>query len=278
MRRASAVDSASLSACDLIDLVRYPLDDLDSDAGYALVQAARVDLEMRQAFILPAFLRPDAVRRLAAEADLLAPVVFRKQRDYYSYSEEPDPALPADHPRLHRMVESMGFLGYDKIPVDTGLRNVYEWDPLTEFVRRVLGLDHLYRYGDPIAALTLSVFKTGNEVGWHYDMNDFVVSLLLQEPETGGVFEYVPLIRSKSNENYAAVARIFAGRCDDVVSLDMAPGSLVLFQGRNSLHRVTPVRGTRRRLILLLAYDALSGGREGAYSLREAYGRARTDD
>lgn len=100
-----------------------------------------------------------------------------------------------------------------------------------------------------------------------------MVSLLLQASDAGGVFEYVPLIRSRTAENYDDVARVFAGNRERIVRLDMSPGSLVVFQDRHSLHRVTLVTGSPRRLILLLAYDTLPHQREGIYSLKEAYER-----
>ena len=35
----------------------------------------------------------------------------------------------------------------------------------------------------------------------------------------------------------------------------MTPGTLLLFEGRNSMHRVTPIAGPTARLVALLAYD-----------------------
>ena len=39
----------------------------------------------------------------------------------------------------------------------------------------------------------------------------------------------------------------------------MEPGTLVLFQGRYSIHRVTPIEGDVPRLVALLAYDTKPG-------------------
>ena len=35
----------------------------------------------------------------------------------------------------------------------------------------------------------------------------------------------------------------------------MTPGTLMLFEGRNSMHRVTPITGRVPRYVALLAYD-----------------------
>ena len=39
----------------------------------------------------------------------------------------------------------------------------------------------------------------------------------------------------------------------------MDAGALVLFRGRNALHRVTPVEGERTRMLVVLAYNAKPG-------------------
>jgi hypothetical protein len=55
----------------------------------------------------------------------------------------------------------------------------------------------------------------------------------------------------------------------------MQPGSLLLFRGRNSLHRVTPVRGAQARIVALLAFDAKPGTDSTAELKLARYGRTR---
>jgi len=48
--------------------------------------------------------------------------------------------------------------------------------------------------------------------------------------------------------------------CDvppDVLTIE--PGTLVLFRGRNSMHRVTPTEGDRTRYLVVLAYNDQPG-------------------
>jgi hypothetical protein len=101
--------------------------------------------------------------------------------------------------------------------------------------------------------------EAGDQLWWHFDQTDFVVSLALQSSTAGGDFEYVPRIRREDDERYDAVAVLLAGAEDEVVRLPMEPGTLVLFQGRYSIHRVTPIEGDVPRLVALLAYDTKPG-------------------
>ena len=50
----------------------------------------------------------------------------------------------------------------------------------------------LFQLADPVMACTATVMYEGDTHGWHFDLNDFVVSILLQAPEAGGTFDFAP--------------------------------------------------------------------------------------
>ena len=45
----------------------------------------------------------------------------------------------------------------------------------------------------------------------------------------------------------------------DAEKLAICPGDLILFRGRNSMHRVTPTLGDRTRILVVLAYNSEPG-------------------
>jgi len=131
----------------------------------------------------------------------------------------------------------------------------------------------VHRYADPFGALNLAVMGDGDQLQWHFDQTDFVVSLAIQAAESGGDFEVAPLIRDAEDEHYPEVARVLDGDRSAVITLPMTPGTLLIFAGRHSLHRVSPVRGTTYRHVGLLAYDTVPGT-VGSELLRQSrYGR-----
>jgi hypothetical protein len=102
---------------------------------------------------------------------------------------------------------------------------------------------------------------------WHFDSGHMVTTLLLQEPEAGGVFEYSPAIRSETDENFDAVQAVLDDRSDRVHSNRLQAGTLSLFRGHYSLHRVTPVEGKRQRIQAILGYTTkpnLLGSKESS--------------
>ncbi|HTO57755.1 MAG TPA: hypothetical protein VMJ74_08160, partial [Pseudomonadales bacterium] len=128
-------------------------------------------------------------------------------------------------------------------------------------------------YADPLGALNLAVMGDGDELQWHYDQTDFVVSLALRDAQSGGDFEVAPKLRSDADENYPGVARVLAGERDAVTRLPMTPGTLLIFAGRHSLHRVSPIAGSIERLVALLGYDTKQGTKSTPHLQRKRYGR-----
>lgn len=246
---------------DFIDLDRYPLDDLQSPQGRALLADIKRNMAERVIASLPGFLRPEALARMAAEAEALEPLAYRGPTEaspyFYNYRAAAD--LPPDHPRLRKTPRRLRQIAYDLIPPTTAIWQLYNWDPLTAFLAQATGVERLYRSADPFQALNISVMDEGGCQQWHFDANEINITLLLQAPEAGGEFEYVPLIRAAENENFDDVKAVLNGSRERVIQLQLEAGALVLFKGHNSMHRVAPVRGARRRFQTILAHNTRPG-------------------
>jgi len=190
-----------------------------------------------------------------------------------AYLEFPDFSLPAAHPRLHFADYAVRAVAYDITPLASPLRRLYEWDPLKDLIEAVLERGPIYRYADPFGALNLAVMGEGDQLQWHFDQTDFVVSLAVQSAEHGGDFEVAPRIRSAQDERYDDVAAVLSGDRTRVETLPMRPGTLLVFEGRYSLHRVSPIEGSRWRHVGLLAYDTKPGTMGSELLRADRYGR-----
>lgn len=259
---------------DLLDLARYPLHDLGGARGRALLAAARARFAAEGVLTLPGFVASPAIAALGREIGPLLPQAYYCAQNHNPYLVPDDPALPPDHPRNRPQVSDKGCLADDLIPPASALRRLYDWPPLRAFLAALLGVPALHRYDDPLGSLNVNIFREGQQLGWHFDNADFATTLMLQVPEAGGAFEYVPAIRTPEDENYPAVAEVLAGAGRAVRRLEIAAGTLVLFRGRYALHRVAPVVGPRLRLIAVLSYDTRPGVMLSEHTRRLFYGRA----
>ena len=116
--------------------------------------------------------------------------------------------------------------------------------------------------------------KEGHYFPWHFDGNEFTVSILIQEAEEGGLFEFVPDLRKPGDENLETVKSILKGRRDRVRSLKLKPGDMQLFKGRCSLHPLTKVHGKINRIIALPSYTNYPGMMERPGQSIQVYGKS----
>jgi hypothetical protein len=257
----------------LVDTDRYPVHDLHGRVESAVVNDARQQLAESGYAGLPGFLNARGVSALVADADTLTCRAHASRGPGTAYLELPDLDMPYDHPRRWTGHFSLRAVPYDLIPRSSPLRSLYEWDPLTDLVSAVLGRGPLHRYSDPFGALNLAVMGEGDELQWHFDQTDFVVSLAIQAAGKGGDFEVAPLIRSAGDERFSHVGAVLGGDTAGVRTIAMSPGTLLVFEGRNSLHRVSPISGPRLRHVGLLAYDTKAGTTGSDLLRMSRYGR-----
>jgi hypothetical protein len=258
---------------DVVDLNRYPIND-PAGAGYrAVVQACRDQLREHGVAELPGFLTPAAVTEMLTLAGGLAAGAWASDQSHTVYFEPPDDSAGSDHPRALLQHSAKKAIAYDQIPAGAPIRRLYESDDLTGFIAAVLGKQVLYRSADPLDALEIAIFAHGDELGWHFDNSEFSVTVMYQQSEAGGHFDYHPGLRTEHDQNYPAVRKILLGARDGVVRLPSGPGTLAVFRGQHALHRVTPVTGLRPRINSVLTYGEHPGMKLTELTQRLFYGR-----
>ena len=117
-----------------------------------------------------------------------------------------------------------------------------------------MGKDALYTMRDPLARINVMAYRDGQGLSWHFDRSEFTTTLLLQAPEAGAEFTYRTGLRTETDSNYDGVGRLMAGQDDEVERLELSPGTLNVFKGKDTAHCVTPTRGARERIIAVFSY------------------------
>lgn len=263
---------------DLIDLERYPITDRTNPAYIELVARSQSLLGEEGVAIFPGFIRDEPLATMADQTLALHPRMFHFREKHTVYFKPQEEGVDQQHPLRRLMDTEKDTVAYADIPADNLIRGIYQSDDVLAFVRDVLNLDALYRHADPLAALNLQGFTEGQQLGWHFDRSDFSVTLSLQAASAGGDFEYVRMLRNENDDCYDAV-RLFLDdpKTQQIEVLPQVPGTLTLFRGRYSLHRVTPVQGDRLRLNAVFAYVDQPNVEFSAYARQLFYGRTTVD-
>lgn len=243
-----------LSLADVINQQLYPLGDK------AFREHCKNSLDENGVLVLRDFLRPAAIRSIQCEGEQNQHLAYYTANDHNVYLTPSDPQYPADHPRNRAVASSKGCITTDQIPSGSALHTLYEAPEFRGFLCAVLGEAALYEYADALSSINLHYASEGQELGWHFDNSAFAITLMIQQPEQGGAFEYVKDVRDaeRGEMNFPLAGKILDAEVP-TKTLSMEAGTLVLFRGRNSMHRVTPVVGERTRMLVVLAYNTEPG-------------------
>lgn len=245
------IAEASLLTGALFDTDRYPVNRRGTAAYREVISAARRGLETQNCAQLADFIRPNILAAMQAEAASLVPDAVYTNADLNPYFSIPPKKTPEDHPLRRFSPRRHGMVRGDKFAREGVIWAVFQNEDLCAFVADCLGYEKLYTYGDPFGCVNVNVQPAGCEFAWHFDNNDFTVSVGLKQPRGGGSFEYVPDIRTDSHENYDAVKEVLDGDRAKVRTLFLRAGDLQLFRGGHTLHRVTAPLGEDRHSLLL---------------------------
>ena len=239
---------------EIINLENYPINDTGSIKYNELINYTRKQLNEDGCSVLSNFIRPDSIKRIKDEIDRNLEKIYFTSDQHNPYFTKEDKTLNENHPKRIFTVRQSGYLNSDDLEKDSDLNKFYGLEEMLKFVSDSLEVFPLYTWADPLGKNPYSVMHTGHYFPWHFDGNDFTLSILVQKAEKGGLFEYSPDIRSKDNENFEKVTKVLKGDRSKVKSLDLKPGDLQIFKGRFSMHRVTKIEGKTSRYIALPCY------------------------
>jgi hypothetical protein len=257
---------------DYVDTVRFPIDSPGAERD-ALIRRVNAELADSGCAVLKGFVRADRIASLVAECDRVAVHGHRNFNRTNPYFTADHPDLPASHPLRRFYDRSNAFVPADNLGADSIIRGIYEWPAFAPFIQATLGESRFFRYADPLADVIVNLAEAGGGFPWHFDTNNYTVTLAIQNAESGGDFQYSPHLRSAADENYAGVEAVLEGEERLIRTLVLEPGDLQIFKGRYSLHRVMPLAGPRVRYVAIFSFVAEPGMVGSPERTRQLYGR-----
>ena len=239
----------------IVNLDEYPIQDLNSAKLKNVIQKCKQDLDQFSCSTIPNFILPKSLEIMNLELENLVDKVFMSNKSINPYlNSKDDPSLPKNHPKRMFMERDNGYLNSDLFEKNSEMKFLYEQEELLKFVSACLGVSPIYRWADPLACHAYNIMRPEGILPWHFDSCEFTLSIMIQKPEKGGVFEYCPFIREPGNENFEEVKKVIEGDRSRVRQLKLEPGDLQIFKGRFTLHRVTKIEGNKSRYLCIPAY------------------------
>lgn len=257
-----------MNIANIIDVDKFPIN------NPTFQQSCRETIEQKGVLLLPNFVHHEIVMQIRDEGLANQSNAFYCTQKHNVYLQPADNNYPSAHPRNRHVESSKGCITDDQIPLQSPLHVLYDSDDFRYFLCQILGEKRLYDYADSLSSINLHYAKTGQQLGWHFDNSSFATTLMIQEPEDGGQFEYVQNTRNADagEMNFTAVANVLDGQIFPE-QLTMAPGTLVIFRGRDTIHRVAPVQGKQTRMLVVFAYNLEPDKSLSEDARRTFYGR-----
>ena len=238
----------------LLDLDRFPLDALNSAPGRALLARCQQELRDSGMFSLEGLILQEALKRCVADIEpLFETAAFTHSREHNIYFDDAIRDVAPAHPALRRFDTINRTVCADQIPEST-IAQIYEWPPLIDFLAAAMQKPRLCTMADPLARINVMAYRAEEQLNWHFDRAEFTTTCLLQAPLSGGTFQFRSGLRNDTDPNYDGVGRLLAGEDENVQTLPLTPGTLNVFKGRNTAHRVTPVEGNQARIVAVFSY------------------------
>jgi hypothetical protein len=236
---------------EIIDGQHHPIDDINS---YATL--CRSELQKNSILVLNQFLTHETLLELQHEANALHEKAYYCSQSHNILLRAKNTLRDDNHPCNIEVVSDKGCVPHDMIPADSKLRAIYDSEIFKRFIKSILSIDNIYPYVDSLSSINYNYYEENQQLGWHFDNASFAITLMIQSSKSGGEFQYAVNARNMEQNtiNVPLIDSVLQSKAS-VNELNSEEGSLVLFYGRNTLHRVTPVTSQEPRVLATLNYN-----------------------
>lgn len=246
------------------------------------------------AVTFPDFITKSALANCIDDARDQEDTAFTTDDAHTAHLRPCDPSMPANSVRNYKMSTKVAAIAFDELPPESELAALYQHPALRQVVAEIVHNNNgtnsssaapaLYLSNDPVGRCYINVFRPDHQLSFHFDESEFSTTLMLQEASepNSGLFQYTHPFKQSCNEDendmvldkVASVLKKYDERAQNVDfcetgrttmatpklhTLDFVPGTLSIFSGSKSLHRVTQVKGDCSRLVAVLTFAPQPG-------------------
>mgnify|MGYP000594376985 FL=1 len=234
----------------IIDYNKHPINDVK------YIQECNSLIKKNSLLVLENFLSKNSLLKILNEAKKLEDHAYYCQQQHTILLSKQSDDIDKNDPLNRLMISDKGCVPHDLINKNSDLNILYNSEVFKSFIKNVLNLNNIFPYIDKLSSINLNYYQNGQQLGWHFDNASFAITLMIQSSTFGGEFEYITEGRN-SKDNYIdkeLISNIIDGK-NKPKKLDVNDGTLILFYGRNYLHRVTPVKSQTPRILITLNYN-----------------------
>ena len=214
------------------------------------------NLRKNSVLVLENFISNESLLSIQKEALSLQSSAFYCSQKHTVLLNKYNDKISKDDPLNIEVISDKGCVPHDLIHINSDLNKLYNSNDFKDFLTTVLGVNNIYPYKDNLSSINYNYYQNTQQLGWHFDNASFAITLMIQSPDNGGIFEYIDKGRDYNkkyiDKNFIEKVLKNKIKCNELL---VKPGTLILFYGRNYLHRVTPVKSLKPRILVTLNYN-----------------------
>tara|TARA_B100000965_G_C19583760_1_gene754749 strand:+ start:1740 stop:2522 length:783 start_codon:yes stop_codon:yes gene_type:complete len=239
---------------EIINFNLHPIDD------FSYINKCKKKINSESILILDNFLNIKSLNTIIAEAKNLEEKAFYCSQNHTILLLKKNESESNNDPLNVEVKSDKGCIPHDLIDKKSHLNILYYSESFRFFLKKILNLKNIFSYCDSLSSINYNYYQKNQQLGWHFDNASFAITLMVQSPEEGGEFQYINKGRDfASNYIDKKYIKEVIDNNAETNNLNVAPGTLVLFYGRNYLHRVTKVKSTKPRILVTLNYNEEDG-------------------
>ncbi len=239
---------------EIINFKDHPIDNFD------YINKCKYKISHESVLVLENFLTDECLNELIAEALKLQDKAFYCSQNHTIFLDKYDENIGDKDPLNIEVKSDKGCVPHDYLDSKSKLNILYDSQIFKNFLKKILNLNNLFPYADSLSSINYNYYQNKQQLGWHFDNASFAITLMIQASDTGGEFQYVNKGRNYNksyiDKNY--IKKILDNSINPK-TIKSKPGTLILFYGRNYLHRVTPVTSKKSRILVTLNYNEEEG-------------------
>ena len=235
---------------EIINYNEHPLD----NSKY--INLCKDEIADKSILVLNNFLTKDCLNELILEALNLENKAFYCSQNHTILLKKHSNLIKNEDPLNIEVKSDKGCVPHDLIGKNSKLNKIYKSQIFKQFLKDVLSLEEIYPYADSLSSINYNYYQNTQQLGWHFDNASFAITLMIQSADSGGEFEYFSKGRDyASNFIDKTYIKKILNNSIKPKKINADAGTLVLFYGRNYLHRVTPVSSIKPRILVTLNYN-----------------------
>ena len=239
----------------IVNILKYPID------NKVWISKAKEIYENTGLLSMPNFLVYNSLKLIQSESKSKFKFAYFNPQKHNVYLQPFDSNYSSKHPRNKNVISSKGCITDDLIDLESPLRILYNSLIFKKFISFITNQESLYPYEDIYSSINIHYARKGEELGWHFDNSSFAITLMINSVSQGGEFEYTDCIRGKNiekSQEFKNVSEVLNNKYSSK-KITMKPGGMLLFNGKDSMHRVTKVNCDEVRILVVFAYNKEPG-------------------